>query len=50
MHMAVTTVMCMQYLWRPEEGTGSFELESQMVMSHHVGARNQAQVLCNKCS
>lgn len=28
--MAFMSVTCMQYLWRPLEGTGSFELESQM--------------------
>jgi hypothetical protein len=36
------THMCAWCLWRPIP----MELELQMSVSHYVGTRNQAQVLC----
>lgn len=42
--MCRTYVQC---LWWPEEGTGSPELELQMVVNYYVGARtHQTWVLC----
>lgn len=31
--------------WRPEESFGSLELELQAIMSHYMGAENEAYVL-----
>lgn len=28
------------YLWRPEKGIGSLELELHMVVNHHLGTGN----------
>ena len=38
--------ICVQCLQRPEEGTGSPEIEIIHGCSHHAGARNQTWVLC----
>lgn len=32
--------MSSSYLWRPEEATDPLELELEIVVGHHVGARN----------
>lgn len=37
-------------LYRSEKVSNTLELELRMVVSHHVSAKNQTQVLCmNKC-
>ena len=41
-YLCITWIQCP---WRPERASNTLELELQMVVSHHVGARNQTQVL-----
>ena len=40
----------MQCLQRPEEGLDPTELDLERVISHHVGAEDQTQVLCRNSS
>lgn len=47
---ALPVCMSMYYLctccqWRPEDGVGFLVLEIQAIVSHHIGAGNQTQVL-----
>jgi hypothetical protein len=37
--------LCTCCQWRPEDGVGFLVLEIQAIVSHHIGAGNQTQVL-----